>query len=65
MLNRIMLLLADVVCYLALGAGLYEVTHAVKYVAPVSVNGEVRWPLMHPSAAKFMLPQGAASKEKE
>jgi hypothetical protein len=75
MLNRIMVLLVDAVCYLAMGAGLYAVMHAGDFVAPASVNPVsvnsvsanvgANWPLMHPSAARFMWPQGAASKEKE
>jgi hypothetical protein len=56
MLNRMMLFLTDAVCLLGLGAGLWAVVHLGELAIPTSTNVDSEWPVMHASAAKFMLP---------
>jgi len=56
MLNRVMLFLADIVCFLGLGAGLWAVVHLGVLAVPTSIHVDSNWPMMHASAAKFMSP---------
>ncbi len=60
MFNRVMLLLSDTVCLLGLGAGLWAVVHLGELAVPTSTNVDTNWPIMHASAAKFMLPSELA-----
>jgi hypothetical protein len=56
MLNRTMLFLSDAVGFLGLGAGLWVVVHLGDLSAPTSTNVDSYWPMMHASAAKFIVP---------